>query len=998
MWIYDLKTLAFLEVNDAAVKEYGYTREEFLGMTIKNIHPDEDIKGWPGDVEKTRTELPHPFESCHKLKDGRVIDVEITLHALKYGGRKAAFTTAMNVGERKQAGGNLHKSEERYRTLVTLLPDALFVNVGARLVFANPALCRLLGADDPSQLIGKSVFEIIHPEDHEKVRGRTKLVLSGQPVPLLEEKYLRLDGTVIDVEVAAAAIDWQGSRGSQVIVRDISERKRAVADLRESEEKYRAFFESSMDAILLTSPDGSIQAANPAACKMLGRTEAEICAVGRNGLMDTNDPRLEALLAERMRTGKAFGELTMFRKDGSPFPIEMSSALFRDRQGNTRTSMVVRDVTERRRAEKAARVSTDRQSLILQSLPIVFYTSRPSEDLATTWINEQVEQLTGFTPNYFVEDPMFWSKRIHPDDRDRAIKEYDLMLQNGRVAIEYRWQCADGKYRWFVDQAVLARDERGNPIEVTGIWLDTTERKRVEEELRRLTHAMEQSPLSVMITDTAGNMEYVNPRFTEITGYSVDEVRGKNPRILKSGETSAEEYKKLWETILAGDVWRGEFCDKKKNGELFWESASISPVRDEKGTITHFIAIKEDITAQKLADEKLRENEIKRRELERQLIQSQKLEGLGTLASGIAHDFNNLLGIIMGNASLLAAMNTDATPVQKKNTDAILKAASRGASLVKQMLTFARKTDVLIESVELNDIVNEVLKLLHETFPRTIVVEARLARDLPLIDADATQVNQVLLNLCVNARDAMPQGGILTITTYLESGEELLGKHPKAAAQNYIVLSVADNGFGMDEDTQHRIFEPFFTTKEHGKGTGLGLSLAFGIMESHNGFITFQSELGKGTTFQCYFPLPDKAPALPQAEKAAIEEIPGGGETILVVEDEELLRELLRDILEPKGYTVLTAEDGEEGIEAYSKHRDEIALVISDLGLPKFGGDELYHKLAGVNPNVRMILSSGYIEPAMKTRILKEGVKDFIQKPYNPGEVLRAVRRVFEMG
>ena len=998
MWICNPKTLAFLEVNDAAIKEYGYSRKEFLGMAIKDIHLDEDIAEWSGGIEKIGTEPRHSFESRHRLKDGRVIDVEITSHTLKYGGHKAALATAMNIRERMQAGGNLRESEERYRTLVTLLPDALFVNVGARLVFANPALCRLLGADDPSQLIGKSVFDIIHPEDHERVRERTNLVLSGQPVPLLEEKYVRLDGTVVDVEVAAAAIDWQGSRGAQVIVRDISARNRAEADLRESEERYRAFFQSSMDAIFLTSPDGSIQAANPAACKMLGRTEDEICAVGRSGLMDANDPRLEALLAERTRKGKAFGELTMLRKDGSSFPIEISSALFRDRQGNTRTSMVVRDITERKRAEKAARVSTDRQSLILQSLPIVFYTSRPSEDLATTWINEQVEQLTGFTPSRFVDDRMFWSKRLHPDDRDRAIKEYQLMLQNDRVAIEYRWLCADGKYRWFVDQAVLARDERGNPIEVTGIWLDTTERKRAEEELRRLTHAIEQSPLSVMITDTAGDIEYVNPKFTEITGYSMEEVRGKNPRILKSGETSAEEYKRLWETIIAGDVWRGEFRDRKKNGELFWESASISPVRDDKGAITHFIAIKEDITAQKLADEKLKENETRRRELERELIQSQKLEGLGTLASGIAHDFNNLLGIIMGNASLLAAMNSDATPVQKRNTDAILKAASRGASLVKQMLTFARKTEVLIEAVALNDVVNEVLKLLNETFPRTIEIEANLALDLPLIDADATQVHQVLLNLCVNARDAMPHGGILSIKTYLESGEELLGKHPKAAAQNYIVLSVADNGCGMDEGTQHRIFEPFFTTKEHGKGTGLGLSLAFGIMESHNGFITFHSELGKGTTFQCFFPLPDKTPDAPQAERAAMEEIPGGGETILVVEDEELLRELLRDILESRGYKVLAAEDGEKGAEAYRDHQDEIGLVISDLGLPKFGGDELYHKLTDINPDVRMILSSGYIEPALKTKILKEGIKDFIQKPYNPSEVLSAVRHVFEAG
>jgi CheY-like chemotaxis protein len=373
------------------------------------------------------------------------------------------------------------------------------------------------------------------------------------------------------------------------------------------------------------------------------------------------------------------------------------------------------------------------------------------------------------------------------------------------------------------------------------------------------------------------------------------------------------------------------------------------------------------------------------------------MESLGTLASGIAHDFNNILSIIIGHASLLERLPADRSTIQK-NAEAITKAGMRGASLVKQMLTFARKTDVTIESVTLNDVVNELVILLHETIPRTITVALHVEKDLPVIEADATQVHQVMLNLCLNARDAMPSGGTLTITTQVESGKTLRRKHPKANAQDYVLLSVADTGMGMDEETQRRIFEPFFTTKERGKGTGLGLSLVFGIMESHNGFVTVQSELGKGTACHCYFPVPHNAPNLTQIEERTIEEITGGSETLLVVEDEEMLRELLKSFLESKGYTVLTAEDGEHGLAAYRQHRNTIALVISDHGLPKYSGDELYRSLKLLKPDVLFILASGYIEPGMKSEIFKSGIKEFIQKPYDENDLLRVVRRVLDNG
>jgi signal transduction histidine kinase/ActR/RegA family two-component response regulator len=387
-------------------------------------------------------------------------------------------------------------------------------------------------------------------------------------------------------------------------------------------------------------------------------------------------------------------------------------------------------------------------------------------------------------------------------------------------------------------------------------------------------------------------------------------------------------------------------------------------------------------------------DDTKRKILETQLLQAQKLESLGTLAGGIAHDFNNILGIIIGYASLLTREEPDPESV-KNSAEAVVKASMRGAALVKQLLTFARKADTQLTLVKLNDIVSEISKLLSETIAKTIEITLDLDKGLPAISADATQIHQVMLNLCVNARDAMPNGGTLTIVTQLQQSDAIRNKFPKAAAPQYIVLSVTDTGVGMDEKTRSRIFEPFFTTKEIGKGTGLGLSVVFGILESHKGFVNVESEPGKGTTFYLYFPVPESMENK-QAEAEIQKEIPRGTETILVVEDEEMLRELLKNILQSAGYTVLTAVDGQEAIDLFDQHRDDIQLVLSDLGLPRLSGYDVFRKMKLMKSDVRFILVSGFMESQTKTEMSKEGIKDFIQKPFSFNTVMLSIRTVLD--
>jgi signal transduction histidine kinase/ActR/RegA family two-component response regulator len=385
-------------------------------------------------------------------------------------------------------------------------------------------------------------------------------------------------------------------------------------------------------------------------------------------------------------------------------------------------------------------------------------------------------------------------------------------------------------------------------------------------------------------------------------------------------------------------------------------------------------------------------DETRRRVLEQQLIQSQKMESLGTLAGGIAHDFNNILGIVLGYVALMKDQNT----LAPDRIEAIEKATKRGTSLVRQLLMFARKTDVLYESINVNDTINEITKLLNETFPKTIALRLDLSENLPSIIGDVSQVHQVLLNLCINARDAMPDGGTLSLATSLTSGEDLRGNNPAATSPLYVQIVVSDSGIGMDESTQRKIFEPFFTTKGPGKGTGLGLSIVFSVVESHKGFINVQSQAGKGTSLHLFFPVPHRELKTESPESRSLSDSPGGTETVLVVEDEAMLTEIVKTILSSKGYTVFTAVDGIEAIKMFQQHHDEIDLVITDMGLPQMRGERVVRSLREVDPTIKVIVASGYLDPDLKAEISSAGDIAYLNKPYVPDELLTLTREVLD--
>ncbi len=507
-----------------------------------------------------------------------------------------------------------------------------------------------------------------------------------------------------------------------------------------------------------------------------------------------------------------------------------------------------------------------------------------------------------------------------------------------------------------------------------------TERKLAEEELRKLSMAVNQSPAAVMITDLKGNIEYVNPKFSEITGYSREEVLGHNPRMFKSGETSRPEYESLWKTITGGSEWRGLLHNKKKDGSIFLGQALISPIRDSNGNISHFLGIQEDITQQKSFEEQYR--------------QAQKMEAIGQLAGGVAHDFNNMLQAIMGYSQMLL----DTLPEQNKDREFIEeidRAAERASALTRQLLAFSRRQVLQMQDLDLSKVVEDVAKMIKRVIGENIRLNVVPGQRMGTIHADCGQMEQVLLNLCVNARDAMPEGGSITIETEnVSMDSDYCAAHAWATPGRYVLLSVTDTGCGMDAQTQGRIFEPFFTTKASGKGTGLGLSTVYGIVRQHQGMILVYSEKDRGTTFKVYLPSFER-PASVVGTKVVGSAV-GGTETILVAEDDDTLRKLVARILRDAGYTVLLAGDGEAALELFDEHAAEIDMCLLDVVMPKMGGKAVYDVLREKHPRLRFLFSSGYSVNAIHTDfVLKEGI-ELIQKPYAPDALLRKLRRILD--
>jgi two-component system, cell cycle sensor histidine kinase and response regulator CckA len=749
---------------------------------------------------------------------------------------------------------------------------------------------------------------------------------------------------------------------------------------RVSEAGYRHILDTASEGICALNADGQMTYVNRRAAEMLGY-EGPDALLGRAivEFMFEEDRRESNPVLEGWKGGvQNQFDFRLQCRDGHELWVLASTSPILDQGGNFAGALVMfTDVTARRRAERALRDSEARYRRIVETANEGIWMTDAS--WRTQYVNRVMADMMGYRTEEMLGRTLL--SFVFEDDRDGFQDVIGPLKEGVREQEELRLRRKGGAEIWVTASTAQILDEHGAVEGLLAMCTDVTARRRAAAERARLNSAVEQAAEAIMMTKRDGTIVYVNPSWQRLTGYSSTEVLGRTPRLLHADVQNPRVYEELWETILDGRVWRGEITNRHKTGALYTWEETITPVRDDSGRMTEFIAFGQDTSP--------------RRDLEARLRQSQKMEAVGRLAGGVAHDFNNLLTVITGYSERLLAGIPENDPM-RKGAEAIKRSADRAASLTQQLLAFSRRQIMAAKVLDLNHVVSNMNKLLQRLIGEDIELVTRPAPDLGRIKADPNQVEQVIMNLAVNSRDAMPQGGTLTIETsnvLLDKAfaSRYLGLQPGP----YVVLTVIDTGCGMDQETQSHLFEPFFTTKEQGKGTGLGLSTTYGIVKQSGGYIWAESQVGTGTTFRIYLPRIEEISEAPSAA-AETRSAPLGSETILLVEDEEAVRHLLRDILLRYGYTVLEAENGPLAISICRAHPGPIHLVVTDMVMPQMSGWEVADAVSALRPKARIIYMSGYIEHVVvEQRVLESGVA-FLGKPFTPETLGRKVREVLD--
>lgn len=746
-----------------------------------------------------------------------------------------------------------------------------------------------------------------------------------------------------------------------------------------------AMVEESNDAIVGTTMEGTITHWNRAAAQLFGYTRDEAIGKSVGMLLPMERQTTVPTYIHRMSLGDVIRNEkgVSVRKDGSLFDYAITLSYLRDGGGEPNGFVaIVRDVTGSNLTDAQARLVTERLSLAAESAHLGIW-DIDLEKNSLNW-DKRMYEIFGIRPEEFggaIED---WEKTLHPDDKPVEISKFqDALAGNGDYHSEFRIVRPDGQVRRIEAHSIVQRGPDGRPRRMIGVNRDVTERKTVELEMELLQTAIAQTGESLFITDVKGNIQFVNPAFEASTGYSRREVLGKNPRILKSGRHEDAFYLELWRTIASGRIWKGRLVNKCKDGSLLTEDATISPVLGTNGTITHYVAVKRD------ASEQIR--------LEAELRQSQKMESVGRLAGGVAHDFNNILTAINGYVGF--ALSGLAEGDQRRDDlNEVLLASGRATRLTRQLLAFSRKQILNPEVLDINAAVGESVNMLKRLIGEDIKFKTQLAAQPCLCKVDAGQIEQVFLNLAVNARDAMPKGGTLTIETEIvPTTATFTARHPGISHRTLVCVTVRDTGCGMNDEVKAHVFEPFFTTKEIGKGTGLGLSMVYGIIKQSGGDIEVESAPSRGTTFRIYFPQVIMEHSKKDKDKDKDKDVvSGGNETVLFVEDEDGLRRLGVRAMKAAGYEVLSAADGREALAVIERQGRAVDLLVTDVVMPGMSGRQLAQAIASKKMVRRTLFISGFTDDAIVQHGVLEPGLAFMYKPFSPDVLLRKMREILD--
>lgn len=645
-------------------------------------------------------------------------------------------------------------------------------------------------------------------------------------------------------------------------------------------------------------------------------------------------------------------------------------------------SLISREI-DRIRLEAHLREDNDRKRKALMVATDGYFEWDLKTDRLITDSNYYMQ--AGYYPGEFEGTQEEWRKRVHPADLpmvEKNVRDYvDGLIDSYDVA--YRFLRKDRSWMWIHARAVpLEKDRNGRILRLLGTHSDITGHKEAQMELRRLQSAIEHAAEAIVVTDTNGFIKYINPAFTAMTGYSREEVSGSKTSILKSGEHDNQFYEKIWSVFTGGKSWSGHIRNRRKNGTLYDEEIVISPVYGEdNSTIVSYVAIMRDIT------EDL--------DLRNQISQSRKMQALGQLAGGVAHDFNNMLTGIL-SATLMLRKRTGLDEKSLKYIGIIDEAVQRSAELTRSLLSFSRKQPHLLNIIDLHESVNSTAKLLRSTLDKSITLELDFQEDKCSIVGDAAQVENALLNLCINASHALTGGGKIRISTSLVHFDKArCDKDPfEPAPGEYIHLSVEDNGTGIAPEHLGKIFDPFFTTKGKNEGTGLGLTAVYTMIQQHKGSISVDSTLGRGTVFHLYFYRIDEDREIEKKPEPVDTHNATGGGHILLVDDEVLIRKPLHDVLTEAGYRVSTAEDGEKALEIFGTRGEGIDIVILDVVMPVMDGVACLRKIRDLKPEMPVIIQTGYSASEKISQMMDMGIQGVLRKPATPDELKKTISRV----
>ncbi len=718
-----------------------------------------------------------------------------------------------------------------------------------------------------------------------------------------------------------------------------------VRHLRDSEYKYRRLISDLPDGVVVFV-DAKMVYANNAALRLFGLED--ISAILNRPVLDFVHPESRALVTDRMQAVldgqplEAMEEHLLTENGSSLFALITPKLIEFD--GKTAIQLVIRDITEQRMTEGALRISRQRHELYMSqtNMAVIEWNT----DFTVAQWNHGAETIFGYRAKeaigrHATELLLFADQRPAID----AVWQQLMANRGGCHSINDNFT-RDGRTitcEWH--NTPLVRKD-GTVIGVTSLCTDISERQRQHDELSKLQMAIDQAGESILITNANAIIEYVNPAFSRITGYAVDEVLGKTPAILESRRQNDSFHKHSWHEIASEKVWEGSMVNKRKDGTLYPVLMSVAPIFDANGSITHFVAIQQDMTAH----EKLEEN----------FRQAQKMEALGTLVGGIAHDFNNVLAGMLGSLYLVKKRTASNPDVQDK-LKGIEQAGYRAAEMIKQLLAFSRKQEAELKPVPVQPFIREILKLARSSIPENIVILHELGERDYHIRGDGSQMQQMMLNLLVNASHALEGRAEPKITVSLrtfEPDEAFLHVHPGMEGSQLLTIEVADNGCGIKKEHLNRVLEPFFTTKEEGKGSGLGLAMVFGSMGTHGGVVDIESEEDEGTRVKLYFPLSNHAE---KSDKYLSEEmICGKSEIILLADDNDQVREIMEELLVEFGYRVLAAADGKQALKLFAEHRQEVGMALLDIVMPVMGGVEVARQLREMQSDLPILFLSGY--------------------------------------